>query len=496
MFDIYFIFLRHYNIMIKLKPHQIIPINFLKKNRGLILYHSTGSGKTLTSIYAMYQFDNDIIILGPKSSRKSFVDNINKAKISINKFSFYSFKKIKNLLEKNLNIFRNKSVIIDEAHNLRSETHNNLSLIKALSSAFKIILLSATPVVNYPNDLAVLINIVKNKEILPTNRKLFNRLYYDEDNFIILNEKILSDKLKNCISYYKQKDDENFPTYNINIEEVVMNKQQLEKYTHYVNKFVYKDEKNKNIYYVDFSTLEKKNRNFFLHATRQISNTINSQSDTPKIISIFKKIKNGPFPIIIYSNFLKNGIYAIMPLLEKNNITYNAITGETTQDKISEIANEYNNGKFKVLLISSAGSESLDLKKTRQIHIMEPHWNESKIIQVIGRAIRYKSHEQLPKKDRNVNIYRWISIFPKNILNESADQYLMRISIKKNDIMNSLLKIIKKSSIEHNLKINNNMKGGGYNEIYYSEYEKLRLEYLLTKKILLYQDPSNFLVKY
>ena len=57
------------------------------------------------------------------------------------------------------------------------------------------------------------------------------------------------------------------------------------------------------------------------------------------------------------------------------------------------IVNNYNEGKYKVLLLSSAGSESLDLKNTRQIHIMEPYWNEGKIIQVIGRAIRYKSHD-------------------------------------------------------------------------------------------------------
>ena len=49
---------------IKLKPHQLIPINFLKHNRSCILYHSTGSGKTITALKAMYQFDNDIIIIG------------------------------------------------------------------------------------------------------------------------------------------------------------------------------------------------------------------------------------------------------------------------------------------------------------------------------------------------------------------------------------------------------------------------------------------------
>ena len=37
---------------------------------------------------------------------------------------------------------------------------------------------------------------------------------------------------------------------------------------------------------------------------------------------------------------------------------------------------------------------------------MEPSWNEATHKQVIGRAIRYKSHEGVPKKDRVVDVYR------------------------------------------------------------------------------------------
>lgn len=58
--------------MLKLNPYQIKPVEFMKNNRGLILYHSTGSGKTLTALYSVYQFNNDIIIIGTKSSKKFF----------------------------------------------------------------------------------------------------------------------------------------------------------------------------------------------------------------------------------------------------------------------------------------------------------------------------------------------------------------------------------------------------------------------------------------
>ena len=77
-----------------------------------------------------------------------------------------------------------------------------------------------------------------------------------------------------------------------------------------------------------------------------------------------------------------------------------------SKKKREEIVEEYNNNKIKVLLISKAGGEGLDLKATRNIIIMEPSWNEATHKQVIGRAIRYKSHEGVPKKDRVVDVYR------------------------------------------------------------------------------------------
>lgn len=457
--------------MVQLKQHQLLPINFMKNNKGLILFHSTGSGKTLTALYSMYQFDKDIIVIGPKSSKKAFVDNIKKANIDPRKVTFYSFKKIKNLMETNFDIFINKSVIVDEAHNLRNETTNNLILISALSKTYKIMLLTATPVINYLNDLAVLVNIVKNSDVLPTERRIFNNMYYDETNFRILNEALLLMKLKDCISYYNQKDDENYPKSRIEEMEIEMSKEQLQEYVNYVYKIIYENTKVGNPLDIDFNTLDKRKKNFFLSATRQLSNAINGEV-TPKINAIYNKIKSGPYPIIVYSNFLKNGIYPLIKLLEQNNMTYKTITGETSNEKINIIVNNYNSGKYKVLLISSAGSESLDLKNTRQIHIMEPHWNLPKITQVMGRAIRYKSHEDLPKKDRNVIIYKWISVFPKKILNHSADQYLMELSNKKDELFNVFIELIKEVSIEHN------KQGGELNySLYYHKYMKYKSKY-------------------
>lgn len=439
---------------IELKPHQKFPVEFMKTHRAVLLYHNTGSGKTITALAAVYQFKENIIILGPKSSKKAFKDDIKKMKLDPSRFKFYTFTKIKKLLkEKNIDILQDFSVIIDEAHNLRNETSDNMMLISALELVNKIVLLTATPVINYLNDLSVIVNIIKNRAVLPTDVKTFNASYYDEDEGVVKNREVLIDKLQDCISYYeRKKDSADYPETDTLYMDVEMNNQQLDEYRSYIRKFLYDQTVGSLTYKIDFESLNPRKKNFFLSGTRQLSNTLDGRSDFPKILKMYEHIKHGPFPCVVYSNYLKNGVYALTPMLERDNITYVTITGDTNDEKINQIVDRYNKGKYKVLLITSAGSESLDLKNTRQIHIMEPHWNESKIKQVIGRVVRYRSHETLPEKDRHVTIYRWCSIFPSTINNKTADQYLVELSKKKDTIFKHFNKIITDVAIENRYK--------------------------------------------
>jgi len=70
------------------------------------------------------------------------------------------------------------------------------------------------------------------------------------------------------------------------------------------------------------------------------------------------------------------------------------------------------------MIISSAGAEGISLTCVRQVHILEPFWNYVRVDQVLGRAIRMKSHLDLPKEDRNVEQYLYLSVIPKGITME------------------------------------------------------------------------------
>jgi hypothetical protein len=61
--------------------------------------------------------------------------------------------------------------------------------------------------------------------------------------------------------------------------------------------------------------------------------------------------------------------------------------------------------------ITSAGAEGLSLHNVRAVHIMEPHWNDVRMAQVKGRAIRICSHKALDMADRNVTVYTYLTTF-------------------------------------------------------------------------------------
>jgi len=104
-------------------------------------------------------------------------------------------------------------------------------------------------------------------------------------------------------------------------------------------------------------------------------------------------------------------------------------------------------------LISASGSEGLDLKQVRTVVILEPHWNRTRIHQVIGRASRYMSHVALPVKDRNVCVYHLILKKPIEYNRRSdpipsADVLLLTKSNDKQAFIDTFYKYLKKISIE------------------------------------------------
>ena len=132
--------------------------------------------------------------------------------------------------------------------------------------------------------------------------------------------------------------------------------------------------------------------------------------------------------------------------------------------------NENNNlGEIiKVLMITSSGSEGINLRNTRYVHIMEPYWHPVRTEQVIGRARRICSHKDLPEELQTVEVFIYLMTFSEKQLKSddsielklkdkgkfkpfgpvTSDQLLFQISSIKEKVNNQLAKIIKETSFD------------------------------------------------
>jgi hypothetical protein len=321
-----------------------------------------------------------------------------------------------------------------------------MCLINELMNTKKLLLLTGTIFYNSLIDVSPLINLMKKKEVLPLAMKEFEFYYYDNNYDIPTNTDLFVDKIQYTISCHKIDSDNNsaYPSSKTEYYSIDMSNVQISEYRHYLKKILSLD----NIQHIDFSIIDKRKVNNFLTVTRQLSNTVDKCPNSPKIIAIYEYIKKNPNKqTIVYSNFIDNGVLPLSVHLQKDDISFKVFHGGQSEVSRESIIDNYNNGLFQVLLITSVGSESLDLKNTRFIHIMEPHWNESKTNQIIGRSIRFNSHIKLPFNERNVTIVHWYSKFGYKIPFETADEYLVKLSKKKTVMFDQFNKLVAKAAI-------------------------------------------------
>ena len=152
------------------------------------------------------------------------------------------------------------------------------------------------------------------------------------------------------------------------------------------------------------------------------------------------------------------------------NVDWNEIP-QNIREELLEISAEDMNmmGRIiKVLMITSAGAEGINLRNTRYVHVMEPYWHPVRIEQVIGRARRICSHNKLPLELQTVKVFIYISVFTETQLRsdfagdivrldkspnepfspETSDEKLLRTSNIKEAISENILKRVKETSVD------------------------------------------------
>lgn len=205
----------------------------------------------------------------------------------------------------------------------------------------------------------------------------------------------------------------------------------------------------------------------------------------PKLLYIIFNILKSPGSCLVYSNYVEmEGLQIFKVYLsffgfvsinsqQKKNYTYMEFHGgidKNTREKHKQIFNSKENKHgelIKIIMISPAGSEGINLRNCRQVHIMEPFWNEVRIEQVIGRAIRQCHHSDLPLDERTVDVFRYKMLRENN--KETSDQVMENLSRKKNNLLLSFTEAIKEVAVDCELFKEHNMMGSQYNCFKFNE---------------------------
>jgi len=580
-----------------LREFQIFTAKYLNYYNDLLLYVGPGGGKTITAItvYNMLYNKNsnwNVYILIKAALRddpwekemRSWLEkqdfDTRYANIKfINYDSPYADKTFREIINQsdasNKNFF-----IIDEAHNFIRNVYSNITESQGKSRALniykhiiqdkttnkdtRVMLLSATPAINKPYELALLFNLLRPK-IFDMNESLFEQYFIDNKTIPVINPKTKNTfqrRIMGLVSYFIGATPDYYAKKTINYVDVPMHKYQTEIYnyyeemenklaasmkskgkhkkkmqkiyTRYAANFVYpqidsvvsgttrprasqykvsskdlqeliesrddkelrkKESSQHNAYLEMIDTFTKTTDDYFNKINKQdkknnhtikddmeefkkyesydeYSKKVKKQSEllkemiksSNKYVNIIFNILKSKGPALLYTNnVLAEGFDMLRVYLKYFGFGYytdpnakdyfkygefrNGISKED-REKVRLLNNEESNkhGKHvKLLMFSPAGAEGINLNNMRQVHITEPYYNETRIIQMIGRAIRYKSHCKLAMDERFVDVFRYRSVkHDVQIKEEIIDKvsYKKEVKIEDPDLLRTIDHII------------------------------------------------------
>lgn len=454
---------------IEYQPHQqrvIDKVNNPKGPHGIVAYHSLGSGKTLTALGA---FDKALskdpksrgLFVVPASLVENVYKEIDKHKLNHlrDRLDVMSYERATNNYHK-LCLNKYRLAAFDEAHRLRnSNTKRVNNLNHVIENSDKVLMLTGTAGYNHPSDMTSLINLINPKEKAPTTHAEFEKAYIDTARWELKNKDKLKSLLNKYIDQYKTPtNSKDFPSVTRVVKEVEMSPQQTKLYR-LLERDIPSEIRSKLQKNLPMTLQDTTKLNVFAQGIRQASDSpmhhdiSTSYKDSPKIMaaagSMISKAKNTPgFRGVLYSNYIDAGIKPYTEALNDAGIKPLVFTGSLSQKDKKALVDEYNSKskKPKVLILSSSGGEGLDLKNTQLMQLLEPHFNKSKLQQAEGRAIRFKSHEAMPKDKRHVLVEEYRSTLPRTrwqkfwgLQGDAAiDGYLAQASDRKQGIIDSI----------------------------------------------------------
>lgn len=444
-----------------------------------LIYHTLGSGKTLAALAAAEAAGDPAAAVVPAAVRPQFQAEHERFTDQQTPLSVSSYNQ---LARGQTNPA--ETLIFDEAHRLRNPgAKQTAEAIAAARKAKHLYLLTGSPIVNRPEDLAPLATMLTGQRITPKNfadRFIGTKHVHPGllgwlkgirpvDVPTLKNRHELARLLQDHVDYHAP----DSPDVTVNEEriEVPMEHQQEQLYRAFWDQLpILLRWKLQRDY--PLSQQELRRLSSFLAGPRQVglsvlpfqkgkADPLRAFQESPKLRTAFERLsetlKQPEAKAVVASNFVTAGLSPYAAKLQEAGVPYGMFHGGLNDQERKQVVDDYNKNRLKVLLLGPAGSEGLSLKGTRLMQLLDPHWNAARGTQTVGRGVRFDSHLHLPQADRNVQVQRYYSrlprTFPSRLLKlfyknpnrwteEAADHYLERMTAQKQRLNNEFLQAL------------------------------------------------------
>lgn len=457
-----------------LYPHQSKALEKMHKNGGhLLVAHGTGLGKTLTSIAAaedaldgvgsfqMAGGNRIALAIVPAGLRVNFVENVKKftrrkaevidsqqeldylleriaSNRSVPEYLVMSWALMRNAPEKARQL-NPRMVVFDEMDTAKSPKSSNYRAARIVRQGVPgAVGLAASFVSNSPDEIPPLLAITTDGQV-SADMKLSKMITEQVDEvktlfgkpkqLLHVNRPDIVKSMSNLIDYVDPDDVGDMPDAVTEYIPVEMSKEQHSMYNKQVKELP-KSLAAKIVTGQWFSG--PKNR--VIKARQAAQSTSMKYGDnfdkvletSPKVSRIADDVKlhlqeNPRHQVVIYANFVESGVRPIHEALKKVGIPHSVFIGKGNEmepgEPVSEASrnkaiSDFKAGKSRVVIISGAGAKGLDLKTGSMFMAAEGHFNPEVIRQAQARIRRLGAHKDLPKKDRTVQIRRYVSVEP------------------------------------------------------------------------------------
>jgi hypothetical protein len=361
-------------------------------------------------------------------------------------------------------------IIVDEVQNVIRAGGAFFESILAWITTNKdapVVLMTATPIFDSPGELVSIARMLRvdwQPSESPTSE-------------------LIAARFPKHVSYYTGAPEYTFPEVAMKIKKCKMSKHQARWYTSTVEAEITK-----------FGKLKLKEvSNAFYIGSRQRSNIaypnglvgdeglaqltpalIRDSLDTysTKFAHLMKSLRKGKLTFV-YTNFTgPAGIAALKKCLDASGWSDFAVHGagqhryavwsgdQTLRDKdiVRQVFNSPRNddaSQIRLVIGSPSIKEGVSLMRVRNVHILEAHWNHSRLEQIFGRAVRYCSHKTLPPEERTVKITIYAATtgdarHSAHDPEHSVDLFMLDVADKKREESVPLLEALQDVAIENN----------------------------------------------